>query len=123
MIPSCAVDVSRSRVTGPPIRIPAIQCGRGMTGNVRIFRPGIGTPISTPVRTRMAMTHKPILSDHEKLAAQGVSSALFLTTIAVTPTTAMAIEIELVMATAVAIAPAQIHHTSGCNERFIETIS
>ncbi|MEY3684264.1 MAG: hypothetical protein RLZZ394_95, partial [Actinomycetota bacterium] len=53
IITSPKVESKRSLVTGPPIRIPAIQSGKESVGRVKRFVPGIGTPISAAMIIRM----------------------------------------------------------------------
>ena len=74
--PSVAVIASRSDVTGPPIRIPAIQSGSGMVGKVNKVFPGIGTERATPIIIRIAKAINPSRTPIAKALAQGWS--LFL---------------------------------------------
>ena len=61
----------RSDVTGPPIRIPAIQSGRGRVGKVNKVFPGIGTERVTPIIIRITKAINPIRIPIEKALAQG----------------------------------------------------
>jgi hypothetical protein len=72
--PSVTEDVSRSKVTEPPMRIPGIQDGKGTIGTLKISVPGIGTPIVIPMKVRTAKIHRDSLRVQLKLLAQGASS-------------------------------------------------
>ena len=69
--PSVAVIVRRSDVTGPPIRIPAIQSGSGRVGKVNNVFPGIGTERLTPIIIRITKAINPSRMPIEKALAQG----------------------------------------------------
>ena len=116
--PSESAEKSRSAVTAPPILIPGIQCGRGITGSEKIFVPGTGTPIVTPMKVRINNMLAESLRDQEKLLPHGASSLWEKTITPITPTEAMATMGEPRRATAIAIVKDHNHHVSGCNESF-----
>ena len=63
--------MSRSWVTTPPMRIPAIQSGNGRIGSSTILVPGIGTPIRTPVTALTIRIKIPRRRENQKLFDQG----------------------------------------------------
>jgi len=113
IMPSDIEEVSRSRVTFPPIRIPGIQCGRGRIGIRNRTVPGIGTPIRTPMIARRAIIHSDNFNVHVKLFDQGAFSFWVKTRTEITPTTAIAYIGEFTRAIDIAIAHEKIHHVSG----------
>ena len=110
---STTVELTRSKVTGPPKRMPAIQSGSGIVGSVNRFVPGTGTPIITPISTLNAITKSANLIAKLKLLDHGPAT-LYLLTSNETATLQISVTQLLSKRTKeVAISAADSHQVSG----------
>jgi hypothetical protein len=115
VIPSVSADETLSAVTEPPMRIPGIHDGRGITGIENKTRPGIGTPITTPITVRTKRIQAESFKLQLKLLPQGAFSRLANTTAAIVPTHRTVNMVESNRMTAIANPKAHIHQVSGCS--------
>lgn len=76
---SAKVELSRSAVTAPPIRIPEIHSGNWTVGSVKRVVPGIGTPIRVAMIIRIATITAMNFIATEKERDQGSPVAKALT--------------------------------------------
>ena len=113
--PSVTEDVSRSKVTEPPMRIPGIQDGKGTIGTLKISVPGIGTPIVIPIKVLTIKIQAESLRVQSKLLAQGTFSRKVNTATATTPTQVIEKMALSTRITDTANPKDHIHHVRGCS--------